>query len=64
MAEIELKNCPFCGAKAVFRQKRGYWRVQCINRLNPIDSCPVNGRSHDCTEKEDAAKYWNTRAEG
>ncbi|MBN5032608.1 Lar family restriction alleviation protein [Stenotrophomonas maltophilia] len=59
MSEIELKACPFCGAKP----ETGPWQkhgltVQCSSSLTDCPVCP--GYSH--YEPEGAVAAWNTRA--
>ncbi len=59
MTEIELKACPFCGAKP----ETGPWQkhgltVQCSSSLTDCPVCP--GYSH--YEPEGAVAAWNTRA--
>lgn len=59
MSEIELKACPFCGA----RPETGRWQkhgltVQCSSSLTDCPVCP--GYSH--YEPEGAVAAWNARA--
>ncbi|PJL51460.1 hypothetical protein B9Y74_05545 [Stenotrophomonas maltophilia] len=59
MSEIELKTCPFCGAKP----ETGPWQkhgltVQCSSSLT---DCPI-GPAYSHYEPVGAAAAWNTRA--
>ncbi len=54
-----LRPCAFCGGEGHFTKKMFRWRVECVRRF---DSCPMNGRTHHCDEKQEAALLWNKRS--
>lgn len=63
---MELKNCPFCGRKAIVwggpavsRYRAGY-RVSCESDCLSMPSRP----DISFTSEESAIKAWNTRADG
>ena len=56
----ELKDCPFCGAKAVlwpFGIVGGRWKVSCSNECVTMPHRFETGFA----TKEEAVKKWNTR---
>lgn len=55
---IELKTCPFCGAKAVRRTKFGLDFVMCGN-----SECMVHPATKRYDRMCDATKAWNKRKE-
>lgn len=57
----ELKPCPFCGRKAVLREKAniGTYIVECTN-----GNCPASYMiGNDYETEEEAAEVWNRRAD-
>lgn len=56
---VELKPCPFCGAKAELFQSGRMWAVQC-SAESPTE-CPCKPWSHYMDTPELAIEAWNRR---
>ena len=55
---MELKSCPFCGAKANMWSWNGGTRIDCSNW------CPTHYVGVEGKTAEEAIKAWNRRADG
>ena len=63
---MELKNCPFCGSKAVEVRWAAYqWKIDCTGwHGDDNGDCFCEGTAETFKTKQLAAKAWNTRADG
>lgn len=63
MSEIELKPCPFCGAKAYAVHRAWvvaeHWEIQ----TGCAEGCINYGMEPEFSTEEEAAERWNRRAE-
>lgn len=58
----ELKNCPFCGSKAVVHTSNGLWGVAC----DGMECIGLLLRSPGCCDyrtREKAIEMWNRRVD-
>ena len=57
MAELKLRECPFCGGEVQFYGWGNGWSVECRN-----DDCYVLPETRICQSRKEATDEWNHRA--
>lgn len=58
---LEIKPCPFCGGKAIFKETAGYWCDVICEKCGAMIRCVLN--NCDYSSKYEAIEAWNRRAE-
>ena len=57
----ELKNCPFCGSKAILHTSNGLWGAACDGMECCIGLLLQSPGCCDYETKEEAIEAWNRR---